>query len=140
MIKTDLTDGYGLHHRDPSEEEMQLGDEIAALQRRVEEGEADQPRSVPKPAQPKQEADSAESPEVAPRDSEDGSTTASAPPAPVSYAAVAKPAGEQEEVPQQTVQQALDELEVQLEKLTADLDDKVRFSKGHTGERESRWK
>ena len=77
---------------------------------------------------------------MAPRDSEDGSSTVAAPPAPISYAAVAKPAGQQEEVPQQTVQQALDELESQLEKLTAELDDKVRFSKGHTGERDSRWK
>lgn len=128
------------HHRDPSEEEMQLGDEIAALQRRVEEGQADHPRSAPKPAQSKQEADSAESPEVAPRDSEDGNTPPPAAPAPISYAAIAKPASEQEEVPQQTVQQALDELEAQLAKLTAELDDKVRFSKGNTGERESRWK
>lgn len=141
----DLRACYVLHGRDPSEEEMQLGDEIAALQRRVEEGEADQPRSAPKSAQPKPEADSesAESPEVAPRDSEDGTTTAPAAPTPISYAAVAKPAGEQEEqeeVPQQTVQQALDELETQLAKLTVELDDKVRFSKGHTGERESRWK
>ena len=119
---------------------MQLGDEIAALQRRVEEGQADHPRSAPKPAQSKQGADSAESPEVAPRDSEDGNTPPPAAPAPISYAAIAKPASEQEEVPQQTVQQALDELEAQLEKLTAELDDKVRFSKGNTGERESRWK
>lgn len=129
-----------VQYRDPSEEEMQLGDEIAALQRRVEQGEADQPRSAPKPAQPKQEADSAESPEVAPRDSEDGTTSPPAAPAPVSYAAAAKPVGQEEEAPQQTVQQALDDLEAQLEKLTAELDDKVRFSKGVTGERESRWK
>ena len=140
LLKTELTDCCAFLFRDPTEEEMQLGDEIAMLQKRVGEGEADQPRSAPKPAQPKQEADSAESPEVAPRDSEDGSTSAAAPPAPISYAAIAKPAGEQEEVPQQTVQQALDELEAQLEKLTAELDDKVRFSKGQTGERESRWK
>ena len=127
--------------RDPSEEEMQLGDKIAALQSRVERGEGDQPRSAPKPSQAKQEDDSAESPEVAPRDSEDGTAAAPATPAPVSYAAAAKPVGEEEEeVPQQTVQQALDELESQLAKLTAELDDNVRFSKGNTGERESRWK
>ncbi len=119
--------------RDPTEEEMQLGDKIAALQQRVEQGEADQPESTPKPAPAKEDADSAESPEVAPRDSEDGA------PAPVSYAAAAKPIGEEEEETPVTVQQALDQLEAQLAKLTFELDDKVRFSKG-TGERESRWK
>ena len=131
---------HTLHCRDPSEEELLLGDEIAALQSRVEQGEADQPRSAPKPAQSKQEADSAESPEVAPRDSEDGTAAASATPAPVSYAAAAKPVGEEQEEAPQTVQQALDDLEAQLAKLTAELDDKVRFSKGSTGERDSRWK
>lgn len=130
-----------LQCRDPSEEELLLGDEIAALQSRIEQGEADQPRSAPKPAQPKQESDSAESPEVAPRDSEDNTAPASATTAPVSYAAAAKPVGEEEEeAPPQTVQQALNDLETQLAKLTAELDDKVRFSKGNTGERESRWK
>jgi molybdopterin converting factor small subunit len=117
---------------------MQLGDKIAALQQRVEQGEADQPASESKPAAAKENADPAETPEVAPRDSDDDTTAV---PAPVSYAAAAKPVrGEEEEdEPQITVQQALDDLEAQLAKLTAELDDKVRFSKG-TGERESRWK
>ena len=122
--------------RDPSEEEMQLGDRIAALQQRVEQGEADQPETAPK-------SDAADSPEVAPRDSDDGAADAPAADAPiaakVSYAAAAKPVGEEQDAaPAVTVQQALDQLEAELAKLTAELDDKVRFSKG--GERESRWK
>ena len=118
---------------------MQLGDKIAGLQQRVEQGEADQPASESKPAAAKENADPAETPEVAPRDSDDDTTAPVRPP--VSYAAAAKPVGgEEEEVePQTTVQQALDDLEAELAKLTAELDDKVRFSKG-TGERESRWK
>ena len=119
---------------------MQLGDKIAGLQQRVEQGEADQPASESKPAAAKENADPAETPEVAPRDSDDD-TTAAPVRAPVSYAAAAKPVGgeDEEDEPQTTVQQALDDLEAQLAKLTAELDDKVRFSKG-TGERESRWK
>ncbi len=119
---------------------MQLGDKIAGLQQRVEQGEADQPASESKPAATKENADPAETLEVAPRDSDDD-TTAAPVRAPVSYAAAAKPVGgeEEEDQPQTTVQQALDDLEAQLAKLTAELDDKVRFSKG-TGERESRWK
>ncbi|KAL0056279.1 hypothetical protein WJX82_009505 [Trebouxia sp. C0006] len=117
--------------RDPSEEEMQLGDKIAGLQQRVEQGEADQPASESKPAAAKENADPAETPEVAPRNSDDD-TTAAPVRAPVSYAAAAKPVGgeEEEDEPQTTVQQALDDLEAQLAKLTAELDDKVRFSKG----------
>ena len=132
--------------RDPSEEEMQLADKIAALQQRVEQGEADQTQSAAKPVPNTEEADTAESPEVAPRDSEDGTIAAPAASKPFSYAAAAKPADAEEDEQEQgqgqkepTVQQALDELEAQLAKLTAELDDKVRFSKG-TGERESRWK
>ena len=127
-------------NRDPSEEEMQLGDKIAALQQRVEQGEADQPLSTPEPAAAKENTDPADSQETAPQESDDN-TSGTPVPAPVSYAAAAKPVGEDqdEDKPQTTVQQALDDLEAQLAKLTAELDDKVRFSKG-TGERESRWK
>ena len=111
---------------------MQLGDRIAALQQRVDQGEADQPAS-----EPQQQTEASEPPEVAPRDADDNVADAPAP-TKVSYAAAAKPIGEEEDAPQVTVQQELDQLEAELAKLTAELDDKVRFSKG--AERESRWK
>lgn len=133
--------------RDPSEEEMQLGDKIAALQQRIDQGEADQ-SAEPKAASTssKEASENSESPEVVP---EDKSEAAAPAPAPVSWAAVAKPQpqeGEEEEEPQQqgkqaeTVQQALERHEAELAKLTVELDDKVRFSKGGSMQRESRWK
>ena len=78
---------------------------------------------------------------------EDADDAAPAPAEPVrlSYAAASKAQQERDEEEekenstQETVQQALDRHEAELAKLTAELDDKVRFSKG-SGQRESRWK
>lgn len=132
--------------RDASEEELQLGDKIAAFQQRIEQGEADQP-AEPKAAGrfAKEATDSSESPEVVPEDADDGAP-APAEPVRLSYAAISKAQQEKDEEEeekenstQETVQQALDRHEAGLAKLTAELDDKVRFSKG-SGQRDSRWK
>ena len=128
---------------------MQLGDNIAAFQRRIEQGEADQPADTKTAStSSKDVSENSESPEVVPDDTQE---SAAATPAPVSWAAVAKPQpqeGDEEQEEQQapkgkqveTVQQALDRHEADLAKLTAELDDKVRFSKGGSTQRESRWK
>lgn len=131
--------------RDPSEEEMQLGDKIAALQRRIDDGEADQSAETSAAStSAKDVTDNSESPEVVPEDKSEAAA-----PAPVSWAAVAKPPpqegeeeveAKQESKQAETVQQALERHEAELAKLTAELDDKVRFSKGSGMQRESRWK
>ena len=127
---------------------MQLGDKIAAFQQRIEQGEADQPaEQKTSTTSSKDASQNSESPEVVPEDTDE---SAAAPPAPVSWAAVAKPQPqegeeeEEEEAPKasqaETVQQALERYEADLAKLTSELDDKVRFSKGGSTQRESRWK
>ena len=128
--------------RDASEGELQLADKIAAFQQRIEQGEADQPAEAKAGSTSADATDNSESPEVVPEDSADDAAA----PAPVrlSYAAASKPQQDEEEEKenensaQETVQQALDRHEAELAKLTAQLDDKVRFSKG-SGQRESRW-